>query len=212
MLGSKRRLIRKYIGESSGSILDIGSGTGFFLKHMKDHGWKVKAIEPSEEGRAFCKREFSIDAQKPGELFKMEDRSFDAISMWHVLEHVEDMNGYMKKIFSLLKNDGKAFIALPNHLSLDAAMYKDKWAAWDVPRHLWHFTPKTFESLALKHNFKLLKKKSMPLDAVYVSILSEKYRNKPFPLIRGGLIGIVSLIRGLISLNKSSSIIYVLNK
>ena len=210
MLGRKRKLIQRLIQNKTGKILDIGSGTGFFLNHMKEHGWDVTGIEPSEESRKFCMDQFALDIKDEKSLFSLAENSFDVVTLWHVLEHVQDIDEYMIKIRSILKKDGNLLIALPNFNSLDAAIYKGKWAAYDVPRHLWHFTPFSFKKLAAKYQFQLLKMKSMPLDAGYVSLLSEKYRNNPLGFLTGGIIGVLSLVLGLINVKKSSSIIYVL--
>lgn len=212
MLGRKRKLIQRLTHKKTGTILDIGSGTGFFLDHMKEHGWDVTGIEPSEEGRKFCRNEFALEIKDEKSLFVLPEDSFDVITLWHVLEHVQDMDDYMIKVRSILKKDGILLIALPNFNSLDAAIYKGKWAAYDVPRHLWHFSPFSFKKFAAKYQFQLLKMKSMPLDAGYVSLLSEKYRNNPLGFLTGGIIGVLSLVLGLITVKKSSSIIYVLRK
>lgn len=212
MLGRKRKLIQKLTKRKTGNILDVGSGTGFFLNHMKEHGWDVTGIEPSEEGRKFCRDQFALEIQDEKTLFTLDKDSYDVVTLWHVLEHVQDVDDYMIKVRSILKKDGILIIALPNCNSLDAAIYKEKWAAYDVPRHLWHFTPLSFKKLATKYQFQLLKMKSMPLDAGYVSLLSEKYRNNPLGFLTGGIIGVLSLVLGLINVKKSSSIIYVLRK
>lgn len=212
MLGRKRKLIQRLTQKRTGNILDIGSGTGFFLNHMKEHGWEVTGIEPSEEGRKFCRDQFALETKDEKTLFSLNENNFDVITLWHVLEHVQDMDEYMIKIHSVLREDGILFVALPNLNSLDASIYKDKWAAYDVPRHLWHFSPVSFQKLAAKYQFQLLKMKSMPLDAVYVSMLSEKYRNNSLGFLTGGIKGILSLVSGLINVEKSSSIIYVLRK
>ena len=212
MLGRKKKLIQRLTHKKTGNILDIGSGTGFFLNHMKEHGWDVIGIEPSEESRKFCRDEFALETKDEKSLFALPENSFDVITLWHVLEHVQDMDEYMIKISSILREDGILLIALPNLNSTDAVFYKDKWAAYDVPRHLWHFSPFSFKKLATKYQFQLLKMKSMPLDAGYVSLLSEKYRNNPLGFLTGGIIGVLSLVLGLINVKKSSSIIYVLKK
>jgi len=212
MLGRKGKLIQRLIHRKPGKILDIGSGTGFFLNHMKEHGWDVMGIEPSEEGRKFCWDQFALETGDEETFFSLSEDSFDVITLWHVLEHVQDLDEYMIKIRSILSKDGILLLALPNLNSLDALIYKGKWAALDVPRHLWHFSPSSFQKLATKNQFQLVKMKSMPLDAVYVSLLSEKYRNNPLGFLAGGFIGLLSLALGLINVKKSSSIIYVLKK
>jgi len=210
MLGKKRKLIQRLTKKRTGNILDIGSGTGFFLNHMREHGWNVTGIEPSEEGRNFCRDQFALEIKDEKTLFSLPEDSFDVITLWHVLEHVQDIDEYMIKIRSILRGDGILLIALPNLNSTDAAIYKDKWAAYDVPRHLWHFSPVSFQKLTAKHQFQLQKIKSLPLDAGYVSLLSEKYRNNPIGFLTGGIIGVLSLVLGLVNVKKSSSIIYVL--
>ncbi|MEA1897300.1 MAG: class I SAM-dependent methyltransferase [Bacteroidota bacterium] len=212
MLGRKRKLIERLTHKKTRNILDIGSGTGFFLNHMREHGWDVTGIEPSEEGRKFCRDQFALEIQDEKTLFTLDKESYDVITLWHVLEHIQDIDEYMKKIHSMLRKDGLLLIALPNLRSTDAIIYKEKWAAYDVPRHLWHFTPFSFKKLAAKYQFQLLKMKSMPLDAGYVSLLSEKYRNNLLGFLAGGIIGVISLVLGLIDVKKSSSIIYILRK
>nr|HMU04853.1 class I SAM-dependent methyltransferase [Saprospiraceae bacterium] len=139
-------------------------------------------------------------------------QKFGYITLWHVLEHLYDPNAYLQKFHSLLDHNGYLIIAVPNHACFEAKYYGTYWAAYDVPRHLWHFTPETLEKIAVRNNFKLIEKKMMPFDPFYNSLLSEKYKNSTLGLLQGFTIGFVSYLKGLINVNKSSSVIYVLKK
>jgi SAM-dependent methyltransferase len=210
MLGRKRQLVEKELDK--GHILDIGTGTGYFLHEMKNHGWEVSGTEKSTAARDFCLKEFGLEINPAEELFRYRKERFDIITLWHVLEHIHDINENMKVFFRLLKPEGKLIIAVPNHTSLDARHYKDSWAAWDVPRHLWHFAPAQMEKFGSKHNFLLKKIHAMPFDSFYVSMLSEKYRKSNLAFIKGIVYGKVSWIQSLINPGKGSSVIYVFKK
>lgn len=212
MLGRKRRAIRRITDPQEKTLLDIGCGTGYFLDHMKTHGWQVAGIERDAGARAFSKKNFDLNVHPPDELFKMGKNRFSVITLWHVLEHVHNLDGYLNRIHELLKEDGVLVLALPNYQSVDAAHYRPFWAAYDVPRHLWHFSPESVEQLANRFRFPIMKKICMPLDAFYVSMLSEKYRENKLSLISGFCIGTVSYLISLFNINRCSSIIYMLKK
>lgn len=173
-----------------GQLLDIGSGTGHFLKVANENGFKGIGLEPDEEARNFahCINKVKSSAQEG--LYDIDDCCFDVITMWHVLEHVYSLRKDLKKIYDILKCDGKLFIAVPNMNSFDARFYKKHWAAYDVPRHLYHFKKKDISRLLLEFDFALKKVIPMKYDAYYVSMLSEKYRNQLFPI--GAFWGFVS--------------------
>ncbi len=211
MLGRKWNIIQKHNGgKSNGLLLDVGAGTGYFLNHVRSKGWSVKGIEVSDKARSFCKTNFDIETSPPADLFHLTDR-YDVISLWHVLEHLYDFHKYVVQFKLLLKEDGLLVIAVPNHSSGDAQKYESDWAAYDVPRHLWHFTPSDFESIAQKHGLKLIAKHPMPLDAFYVSMLSEQYRGGS-ALIGGGIQGLLSNIKSIGNTDRSSSVIYVMRR
>src|SRR5690606_21895187 len=146
--------------------------------------------------------------------WNIENESFDVITLWHVLEHMENLNEVVAKIKSILKPDGVMILALPNHNSHDARKYKGYWAAYDVPRHLWHFTLDTVEKLLGKHQFNIIKQKIMPLDAFYISMLSEKYKGSGslMQYIKGFTVGVTGYMRSLSDINNSSSVIYIAKK
>ncbi|MFT6814364.1 MAG: 2-polyprenyl-3-methyl-5-hydroxy-6-metoxy-1,4-benzoquinol methylase [Sphingobacteriales bacterium] len=212
MLGKKSQIVSDFTGLSKGSLLDIGCGTGYFGGEMTSKGWSVMGLEPSPEARLVAVSKFGLQAKDPSELYKLEAEKFDAVTMWHVLEHVHKLNEYLQTIHKVLKPGGLLLIAVPNHESFDAKYYKKHWAAYDVPRHLWHFTPNSMNELVEKHGFTIEKHKRMPFDAFYVSLLSEKYRNNKLALLMGGLIGKLSWINSWSSAKKCSSVIYLCRK
>lgn len=209
MLEKKFRVVNKMSG--GGKLLDIGSGTGYFPAYMKKKGYQVTGVEIDEQAREFAKKEFGIPVFSPEEFLndKIEGK-FDVITLWHVLEHLDDFDLYLKKMLDRLEKDGKLVIALPNCSSFDARFYKEKWAGYDVPRHLWHFTPATFKILAEKHGLEIIKMKRLPLDPFYNSMLSEKYKGCKLYIVAGTVIGKLAYIESLFNIKKSSSIVYFL--
>ena len=126
------------------NVLDVGAGTGDFLKHCSNNNWDVLGVEPSLKARDIAHKK---GIYLKDNLYKIENTSFDVITLWHVLEHVKDLKTYIKKLKALLKEDGCLVIAVPNYKSYDAKLYKEHWAAFDVPRHLWHFSQKAIQKL-----------------------------------------------------------------
>ncbi|WP_324673999.1 methyltransferase domain-containing protein [Hymenobacter sp. GOD-10R] len=163
------------VAARKGKVLDYGCGTGHFLAACKANGWQVQGLEPSPRARAEATKRVGkpIEADNLGPF---EAGSFDAITLWHVLEHVHDLNDTLRQLISLLKPEGTLIIAVPNVDSPDAQHYRQDWAAYDVPRHLYHFSPKTLAQLLKKHKMQVQETLPMTLDAYYVSMLSEKNR------------------------------------
>lgn len=212
MLGRKRRLVERNLKSKNGHILDVGTGTGFFLNEMKKNGWQVTGIEKSEEARSFAKSEFNLD-NKPNEaIAQLNDSEFDVISLWHVLEHIHNLEESMENYLRLLKPRGILVIAVPNHTSYDAKHYKESWAAYDVPRHIWHFSPQQMIRFGEKKGFKFSNLRTMPFDSFYVSLLSEKYKNSSLAFIKGIWHGKISWVYSLVNKKKCSSVIYVFQK
>ena len=212
MLNRKKRIIRKITGLSSGSILDIGSGTGHFLNTMKIAGWSIKGVEINVKAREFASSRFKIDTISPEKIQMLPSGSFDCITLWHVLEHFHEPYRFMEEIGRLLKPDGLVIIALPNNRSYDSTYYGKSWAAYDVPRHLWHFNPDTFSLFAGRNKFNLQGKKTLPFDVFYISILSEKYRGVTFPFFLGAIKGLIFSLRSILKRSGSSSMIYILKR
>lgn len=211
-LRSKIKLIKKESGRTNGSLLDIGSGTGYFLNQTKENGWDVEGVEKSESAREYAKQKFGLNVRNAESLSDIQNGTKDVVTLWHVLEHLEHLNETMQRIYSILKEDGTAIIALPNKKSVDAKHYKEDWAAYDVPRHLWHFSPSDFKKLAERNNFILTSVKPMYFDVFYISMLSEKNRNSAMASLFGLFKGGIFFLRSLFNVDKNSSVIYILKK
>lgn len=198
-------------GKPNGKLLDIGCGVGDFLVQVKNKGWEIKGIEPSKEAKEIAKERIGFLPLNPSESSIMPDNSFDVITMWHVLEHVEDLKQQTTELFRLLKPEGRLVIALPNYKSYDCEYYKDKWAAWDVPRHLNHFSPTCIQNIMTSVGFKYQDEKKLIWDAYYISFLSEKYMGNTMPLLKGTKIGLKSNRKAKRS-GMYSSLVYRFNK
>ncbi|MFO7844544.1 MAG: class I SAM-dependent methyltransferase [Bacteroidales bacterium] len=210
MLGEKYRIIKKI--SSGKTLLDIGCGTGYFLNYMKDKGYQTLGVEVSDQARNFGKQHFGLNILHPEKLLNGEiNQKFKVVSLWHVLEHLYQPELYLQKIAEILDADGVLILALPNPKSYDAKFYQKFWAGYDVPRHIWHFTPQTIAKLTSAH-FTITKLKRLPFDSFYNSLLSEKYRDKNFQFLRGIFIGFIAYLNSLIHVKKSSSVIYILKK
>jgi len=212
MLGRKRKITEKAAGLTKGRLLDIGCGTGHFLNVMNKTDWKVTGIEINDKAREYAVSTFGVEVINPGQISLLEPCSFDCITMWHVLEHFQDPLRYLSEVSRLLKADGTCIIALPNCSSHDAEHYGKFWAAYDVPRHLWHFSPFTFQLFAQKAGFIIKSVRSLPLDVFYISMLSEKYRRNNLSFITGIVKGSWFWFLSLFKKTKSSSLIYILKK
>lgn len=211
-LKSKQQLIIKQTQEQCGNLLDIGAGTGAFAQTMIKAGWQVTGLEPEQSARLIAKQKHNLDLQTPDVLFQLNHQQFNAITMWHVLEHVHDLHIYLEKCYQLLKPRGLLFIAVPNYTSADEAFYKQHWAAYDVPRHLYHFSPKSFDILARSKSFTVKKQLPMWFDSFYVSLLSEQHKKGTTNLVKAFFNGLISNLQTLFNVKKCSSIIYVLAK
>lgn len=212
MLGKKKRIVNKLTDLNTGKLLDIGSGTGHFLSVLKNAGWNVKGIEINDKARDYSISKFGLEVHSPEKINTLEPGSFDCITLWHVLEHFHDPVEYAFSIYRLLKPDGVCIVALPNCSSYDAAHFGSYWAAWDVPRHLWHFTPETFTKFSEKAGFKFSGIHNLPPDVFYISILSEKYKGSKMHFFSGLLKGLWFSFLTLFNKNRSSSLIYILRK
>lgn len=191
MLRKKLSWINKKFPQK-GRILDIGAGTGDFLVEAKKCGWKVSGIEPDEQARLKAKQK-GITLFENADSFK--SNKFDVITLWHVFEHVHDLRTQLIEFEHLLKKNGLLVIAVPNFKSYDAQYYKEYWAAFDVPRHLWHFSQNSFRHLMAGTGFKQSDSRPLIFDAFYVSLLSEKYRSGKSKLIKPLLVGLKSNIK-----------------
>ncbi|MCF4100644.1 class I SAM-dependent methyltransferase [Gillisia sp. M10.2A] len=206
MLLKKLKWINKKNPEK-GSLLDIGAGTGDFLKVAQANGWEVEGVEPEETARKKAKEKGVI---LKSSLKEFKSDKFDVISMWHVLEHVPDLKTQILELEQLLKKDGLLVIAVPNYKSYDAEYYKEFWAAFDVPRHLWHFSQGSFKYL-FKDKFRQIDSKGLIFDSFYVSLLSEKYKTGHSNLLKAAYVGLKSNLKAKSS-SEYSSICYFFRK
>lgn len=193
-----------------GTILDFGCGTGDFLDHLKNNGYQVMGVEPNKSARE--KANLKLQGKVLENLNAVKNNSVDIITLWHVLEHVHTLNETLQNLKKILNEKGYILIAVPNPASHDSGKYCDHWAAYDVPRHLWHFTQETMGALLHRNGLKLVAVKPMKLDSYYVSLLSEQYQNPSQSKI---IIAIKAFMEGLTSnllarKNKEySSLIYI---
>jgi 2-polyprenyl-3-methyl-5-hydroxy-6-metoxy-1,4-benzoquinol methylase len=206
----KLQLISKYY--KTGNILDIGCGTGEFLNTCKNAKWNAVGIEPDDSAREMAIKNYQLDVRKEDELKSLPDASFDVISMWHVLEHVPRLNERVEELKRLIKPKGIIIIAVPNCNSWDAKKYKENWAAYDVPRHLYHFTPTDISTLFRNHEMKVFRILPMIFDSFYVSMLSEKIKTGRTNIIRSTWNGFISNLAALKTGKTYSSQIYLIRK
>jgi 2-polyprenyl-3-methyl-5-hydroxy-6-metoxy-1,4-benzoquinol methylase len=206
-LKSKVKLVKKYAPKNS-LVLDYGAGGGAFVAALEQAGFNARGVEPSEIARANAKEVHGLSLLNTNQ-FEASAETYSAISLWHVLEHLPDLHDKMGAFHKALKPGGVLIIAVPNHESYDAKLYKEAWAALDVPLHLYHFKKKNIEELAKAHQFELMQIKNMPFDSFYVSLLSEKImeRNSSVSAIKTGLVSNLKAGK-----DNASSLIYVLRK
>lgn len=207
-LNYKRNIIAKELYRNA-SVLDYGCGAGEFLRFIEED-FTTFGFEPSEAARNFAQKKLQ-KTKLLNEIDSIENGSLDAITLWHVFEHIEDQENILKKFHDKLKDHGLLIIAVPNPSSYDAKKYKEYWAAYDVPRHIFHFTKSGMENLMNNENWKIKKINPLLLDSFYISMLSEKYKKSPLFWIKGMIYGAISNFKGLKNY-EFSSLIYVVEK
>lgn len=212
MLGRKKRLVTQVTGRNTGVIVDIGSGTGYFPAYMQKSSWQATGVEISEAARKYSADRFGLKTVSPAEVRDLPSATADCITFWHVLEHLYSPDEWLQEVSRVLKDEGRCIIALPNFSSTDAVCFRNRWAALDVPRHLWHFTPESLRLFAERNGFVCERIVSLPLDLFYISILSYRNQGKPLALINGLITGAFLAVRNGFKKEKSSSLVYVLAK
>ena len=204
-ISGKVKMFLKFASEDK-TLLDVGAGTGDLLLEAQKKGFTTYGVEPNENARMKARTKgLNLHEQYP------VNRKFKIISLWHVLEHLDEPDHEMARLKSLLADDGVLFVAVPNYNSYDANFYKEYWAAYDVPRHLWHFSRTAMSNLCEKHGLSILEVKPMVFDAFYVSLLSEKYRNGKNRLFNAMRIGLVSNLKAKRT-GEYSSLLYIIKK
>ena len=208
-LKSKLSLVKEVSGLGKGSLLDYGSGTGAFLDTVSNAGWQVSGLEPDDTARSVAKQRYGLDLRSPAELYDIPPATFDVITLWHVLEHVHDLHTTLDGLEKALKPGGTLIIAVPNYTSGDAVHYGEFWAAWDVPRHLYHFSPASMKTLLQHHGLELTGTRRMWFDSYYVSMLSEQYKKGKPGLLRAFFEGSLSNLQAITDGQSCSSVIYI---
>lgn len=207
-LKKKLNLINVFSSEEK-KLLDIGCGTGDFLQTAQQNAWTVSGIEPNQQARNIANKKTNESVFDVDQLLKFDADSFDVITLWHVLEHLPNLDEQIATFKKLLKPNGTLVIAVPNYKSYDAQHYKQFWAAFDVPRHLWHFNKASVSNLVSKQSFKVDKIKPMWFDSFYVSMLSEKHKSGKMNPIKSIWIGLLSNLKA-VSTKEASSLIYII--
>lgn len=210
-------LVKNTKSNNNSKLLDIGCGTGDFIVACNNANFNVVGVEPNKNAREITHTKLQKSNAQIFENLTEINTKFDVITMWHVLEHVPNLTEYISQLKKLLQPNGTILIAVPNYKSFDANYYKEFWAAFDVPRHLWHFSQKSINLLFAKENQKVVKTLPMKLDSFYVSLLSEKYKSEKrntsgisiSNFIKAFFIGLKSNIKAKRS-KEYSSLIYII--
>lgn len=205
----KKRAVQKNTRKKEGNLLDYGCGTGDFLLTMKRAGWQVSGYEPDQKAASVAEEKSHSSISCELSSFSGKQSQYDAITLWHVLEHAYEPSETIEELLKLLKPGGILFFALPNYDSPDAEYYQEFWAGYDVPRHIHHFTPESFQYLAQKSNLTVARLQRMHLDGFYVSLLSEKYMGKKGSTLRAVWMGLKSWLISLMKKQRGSSVLYV---
>ncbi|WBX99619.1 class I SAM-dependent methyltransferase [Chryseobacterium gambrini] len=205
----KKNILLDRISKGS-KVLDYGCGAGEFVKFI-ENDFETFGFEPDEDARKAVQNKIS-KATILDNIHSIEDKSLDAITLWHVFEHIENQDEMLEIFNRKLKDKGLLIIAVPNPTSYDAKHYKEYWAAYDVPRHIYHFSKNGMENLiAKKPNWKMRKIKPLVLDSYYISMLSEKYKKSSLFWLKATIYGTISNVKALFS-NEFSSLIYIIEK
>lgn len=197
-------------GNEKPRLLDYGCGVGDFLLYSKNNGCEISGCDLSEDARKFASEKLGVQITEPAKLTSLPDRQFDVITLWHVFEHVAELETLSKELHRLIADNGKLVVAVPNYKSYDAQYYEDKWAAYDVPRHLNHFHRESLESV-MKDKFALQEIYPLKWDAFYISMMSENYIGKGNSFLKGVITGLKSNIKAKKN-GEYSSLVYVFNK
>lgn len=203
----KLKIVARHCGET-GSLMDIGAGTGDFVKYAQDGGWEAYGVEPNETARERAHRKGVAVYSR---ISVQQEAVYDAITMWHVLEHLPDLDDQIREISKTLKPGGVLILAVPNYKSLDARHYKSAWAAYDVPRHVWHFSKTSIKTIFARHGYKLDSIRPLWLDAFYISWLSEINKKNKLAPVAAGFVGMASNLVGIFS-REFSSHVYILKR
>lgn len=195
--------------KTGSKILDYGCGAGDFLEFSQRKNLQILGVEPNENARKTAQKKVGQNLIINSELNQIPEK-FDIITLWHVLEHIPNLYEFLEELKSHLNPNGKIYIAVPNYKSFDAQYYKKHWAAYDVPRHLWHFSPESLESLFNSFGMKIEKRHALWFDSFYVSLISEKYKKTFLGFFRAIFIATMSNLMGIFNGNYSSIVYQII--
>lgn len=207
-LNFKRNILANELHKNA-NVLDYGFGAGEFLKYIEDD-FTTFGFEPNKSAGEFAAKKLS-KTQIIDDLNTIENESLNAITLWHVLEHIENQEYILNLFHSKLITNGLLVIAVPNHTSYDAKRYREFWAAYDVPRHIYHFSKSGMQKLMNNERWKIKYIKPLLLDSFYISMLSEKYKKSSLFWLKGFIFGAISNFKALKN-DEFSSLIYVIEK
>ena len=207
----KRNIIKRTFRNKKGTLLDVGCGTGDFLKVMNKAGWIISGVEKDGNARRIAQNTSGAPIFSIEQHFS-DSNKYDVITMWHSLEHVDDLEKQIANLISLLNENGLLFVAVPNYLSFDAVYYMQNWAAYDAPRHLYHFSAQAMRTLFNKYDIDIIRYQQLPFDSFYISLLSEFSIIGSKNIVRAGWIGLRSYLNGLFNPKRASSVLYILER
>jgi len=207
-ISSKIRLVAS-MGVQDTSLLDYGCGTGEFLSAAKRRGWRCAGIEPDEGARQKAIMNHGLNVHSPEKLPEITSGQFGLITLWHVLEHIHRLKETVNQFRRIIRSDGALVVAVPNRTALDATRYGHFWAAYDVPRHLYHFSKKPILKLMQDAVFSCETIKPLFFDPFYISLLSNKYKSGSSAPLSAFISGIQTTVAGRKDIEKNSSLLYV---
>lgn len=206
-LKRKEAWLKQFAPEES-RVLDVGAGTGAFVQHLRLRGWMADGVEPSSKARELSTLK-RVDLY--ANLQETKNEKYDVVTLWHVLEHFTDLDVEIDQLLNKVREGGTLFVAVPNFKSLDAKIYGPYWAAYDVPRHLWHFSRTAMQKLFANKGWSIVNTRPMHFDAFYIALLSERYRKGRLPWVKAFWYGLRSNIYGL-KTGEYSSLVYIIKK
>ena len=180
-------------------MLDFGSGDQYFIQQLQQRKHNVFGVDPLKP---------NMSKQVYDSIFNesLDNKKFSCITAWHSLEHVYELENVIKRFCQILDENGIVIVAVPNYRSFDAKFYKSFWAAYDVPRHLWHFDKQSIIKVFYNNGFSFIKTTPLLFDSYYISLMSEKYKKSNFRIFNSIVVGTVSNIAAFFTKEYSSNI------
>lgn len=138
----------------NGKALDVGCGIGMYLQVLKKNNWKVYGVDTNLLAVKLAKEKFGLDIVNT-DLIKTSfpTEYFDLVTFWHSFEHMPNPTRIIKEVYRILKKNGRLMIAVPNFTSIEAQIFRERFAFLGVPFHLYHFTPRTLRMILETNGF-----------------------------------------------------------